>query len=174
MSNETTHAGIELVLADLRHRTEKAEAEAAKLRGWDESLSGRMAKDLDDAKARAEQAEAAVARVKALAEDMRTWCSPHGIAVLYAQRIDEAIEPPERDPDALLIGSDTEAEFAAKLGAIMRKHRAEVHPEHAEGCGNCAVIKGAPEVLTYGLDSSDLPAVRAFAAGHDPRKEGLT
>ena len=60
MSDETTPAGIELVLAALRQRTEKAEAEAAKLRGWDESLSGRMAKDLADAKARAEQAEVAL------------------------------------------------------------------------------------------------------------------
>jgi hypothetical protein len=41
-----------------------------------------------------DQLKATVARVKALAEDMRTWCSPHGIAVTYAQRIDEAIEPP--------------------------------------------------------------------------------
>lgn len=39
--------------------------------------------------------QAALARVKALAEDMRTWCSPHGIAVTYAQRIEEAINPPE-------------------------------------------------------------------------------
>jgi hypothetical protein len=109
--------------------------------------------------------------VKALAEDMRTWCSPHGIAVTYAQRIDEAIEPPKQDHDALLIGSNTEAEFAAKLGAIMREHRAEVHLEHHEGCGNCAVIKGTPEILTAGLYRSDLPAVRAFAAEHDPRKE---
>jgi hypothetical protein len=104
--------------------------------------------------ARAAKAEATVARVKALAKDMRTWCSPHGIAVTYAQRIDEAIEPPERDHDALLIGSNSEAEFAAIICATMRKHRAEVHPEHAEGCGNCAVIKGAPEVLTYGLDQA--------------------
>ncbi len=122
--------------------------------------------------AEANQAEATIARVKALAKDMRTWCSPHGIAVTYAQRIDEAIEPPERDHDALLIGSASEAEFAAIICATMRKHRAEVHPEHAEGCGNCAVIKGAPEVLTYGLDSSDLPAVREFAANLDPRQEG--
>jgi hypothetical protein len=117
------------------------------------------------------KAEATIARVRALAEDMRTWCSPHGISVLYAQRIDEAIEPPERDDDALQIGSDSEAEFAAKLRATMRKHRAEVHPEHDEKCGNCAVIKGAPEVLTYGLDQVDLPAVREFAARLDPRGE---
>lgn len=59
---------------------------------------------------RAEQAEAAVARLQALAEDMRTWCSPHGIAVTYAQRIEEAINPPERDDDAL----PAVREFAAK------------------------------------------------------------
>lgn len=36
-------------------------------------------------------AEQALARVRALAVDMRTWCSPHGIATDYAQRIDDAI-----------------------------------------------------------------------------------
>jgi len=113
-----------------------------------------------------DQLKATLDRVKALAEDMRTWCSPHGIAVLYAQRIEEAIEPPA----PVGIEADSEAEFAAQIGAILRKHRAEVHPEHDEACGNCAVIKGAPEVLTAGL--GDLPAVREFAAEHDPRKEG--
>lgn len=34
----------------------------------------------------------AVARVRALAADMRTWCSPHNIAIDYAQRIDEALD----------------------------------------------------------------------------------
>ncbi len=113
---------------------------------------------------RSDRHEATVARVKALAEDMRTWCSPHGLAVTYAQRIDEAIEPPEQD-------HVSEDEFAAIIVATLRRHRAEVHPEHDETCGNCAVIKGAPEVLTYGLDSSDLPAVREFVAEHDPRGE---
>lgn len=115
--------------------------------------------------AEANQAEATVARVKALAENMRTWCSPHGIAALYAQRIDEAIEPPE----PVGIEADSEAEFAAIIVATLRKHRAEVHPEHNEACGNCAVIKSAPEVLTVNL--GDLPAVREFAANLDPRKE---
>jgi chorismate mutase len=145
-----------------------------------------------------DQLKATVARVKALAEDMRTWCSPYGMAANYAQRIEEAIEPPK--PDG--IEADTEAEFAAKLGAILRKHRADVHPEHDEACANCAVIKGAPEILTAGLersevvpgplvlrepteaelartkaalaealDRNDLPAVRAFVADFDPRQE---
>ena len=35
---------------------------------------------------------AAVARVRALAADMRTWCSPHSIATDYAQRIEEALD----------------------------------------------------------------------------------
>lgn len=37
--------------------------------------------------------EAALDRVRALAEDMRTWCSPHGVAVHYADAIDEAAGP---------------------------------------------------------------------------------
>lgn len=39
----------------------------------------------------AQKAQATVARVQALANDMRTWASPHGIAVDYADRIDDAI-----------------------------------------------------------------------------------
>lgn len=46
---------------------------------------------------RAEQAEAAVQRVRDLAEDMRTWCSPHGVAADYAKRIFEALDQPEED-----------------------------------------------------------------------------
>lgn len=44
---------------------------------------------------RAEQAEAAVQRVRDLAEDMRTWRSPHGVAADYAKRIFEALDQPE-------------------------------------------------------------------------------
>ncbi|MFE4867679.1 hypothetical protein [Streptomyces sp. NPDC056682] len=45
-----------------------------------------------------ERAEAALDRVRALAADMRTWCSPHNIAVDYAQRIDDALHGPEETP----------------------------------------------------------------------------
>jgi hypothetical protein len=38
-----------------------------------------------------QKAQDAVERVQALAIDMRTWCSPYGIAVDYADRIDDAI-----------------------------------------------------------------------------------
>ncbi|MGA5820879.1 hypothetical protein ACPC54_23800 [Kitasatospora sp. NPDC094028] len=37
-------------------------------------------------------AEARIAAVRALAADMRTWCSPHGIAVHYADHIDEVLD----------------------------------------------------------------------------------
>jgi len=51
---------------------------------------------------RGDQAEAAVQRVRDLAADMRTWCSPHGVAVDYAQRIEAALdalpEPADTDP----------------------------------------------------------------------------
>lgn len=150
-------AEIRRLRVEFEDRVDSAIAKCIIARGGESVPLDQVLREVD--------AEAAVARVKALADDMRTWCSPHGIAVLYAQRIDDAIEPPE----PVGIEADSEAEFAAKLGAIMRKHRAVVHPEHDEACGNCAVIKGAPEVLTAGL--GDLPAVRAFAAKHDPREE---
>jgi len=42
--------------------------------------------------ARARAAEAALDRVRALADDMETWCSPYGVAVDYAKRIHEALD----------------------------------------------------------------------------------
>ncbi|MFF8327855.1 hypothetical protein ACH49M_21400 [Rhodococcus qingshengii] len=42
--------------------------------------------------ARAEKAEATIARVEKLAHDMRGWCSPHGISVTYSDRIRAALE----------------------------------------------------------------------------------
>jgi len=49
-------------------------------------------KALEKHRLRAEQAEATVARVRALAADMRTWCSYHNIAIDYADRIDAALD----------------------------------------------------------------------------------
>lgn len=47
--------------------------------------------ELRQQRERADAVEQALTRVKALAADMRTWCSPHGIASDYADRIEEAI-----------------------------------------------------------------------------------
>jgi len=41
---------------------------------------------------RANLAEAALNRVRALADDMETWCSPDFVAVRYAKRIHEALD----------------------------------------------------------------------------------
>lgn len=38
------------------------------------------------------------ARVTALAADMRTWCSPHGLADHYANQLDQAIAGPNPNP----------------------------------------------------------------------------
>lgn len=45
-----------------------------------------------------EQAQAAVGRVRALAADMHTWCSPHGVATDYAKRIEDALDAPVTTP----------------------------------------------------------------------------
>ncbi|MBV6697470.1 hypothetical protein KV557_10070 [Kitasatospora aureofaciens] len=60
---------------------------AAAERGSDD-----LARIAHDQLTRAEQAEVCIAAVRALAADMRTWCSPHGIAVDYADRIDEVLD----------------------------------------------------------------------------------
>lgn len=44
-----------------------------------------------------DQHAATIVRVRALADDMRTWCSPHSIAVDYADRINEALNGPAAD-----------------------------------------------------------------------------
>lgn len=47
---------------------------------------------------RAEKAEATIARVEKLAQDMRGWCSPHGISVTYSDRILAALEGEHGEP----------------------------------------------------------------------------
>ncbi|SHL73968.1 hypothetical protein [Streptomyces yunnanensis] len=67
------------------------------------------------------QQRAAIDRVRALAADMRTWCSPHGIAADYADRL-------------------LAAWFAyTALGPLVAPVRLEVrHPETtASGCRSC-------------------------------------
>ncbi|WP_030267923.1 hypothetical protein [Streptomyces sp. NRRL B-24484] len=70
-------------LAQVEQQRNAAEDELAKLRAW-----------VREYRIRAEAAEAAVARGRALAAEMRTWCSPHGIADLYADRLDQALDTP--------------------------------------------------------------------------------
>ena len=57
---------------------------------WDRVLRSEQQKRAD--------AEAAVARVTALVADMRTWCSPHGLASHYANQLDQAIAGPNPNP----------------------------------------------------------------------------
>ena len=45
-------------------------------------------------KQRAEEAEAAIERVCAFAEEMRGYCSPHGVATMYADRLLAALDEP--------------------------------------------------------------------------------
>jgi hypothetical protein len=50
---------------------------------WDRVLRSEQQKRAD--------VEVTIARVTALAADMRTWCSPHGLADHYANQLDQAI-----------------------------------------------------------------------------------
>lgn len=72
-------------------RTAELEAELAEAK--DDKFYARVELNADmQWKARAEKAEAAIARVEKLAHDMRGWCSPHGISVTYSDRIRAALE----------------------------------------------------------------------------------
>lgn len=79
--------GVVEDVEDVRRRAEQAEATIDEQR----AMTVRQRDDLNAAIARAEQAEATVDRVRALATDMRTWCSPHGIATQYADDIERAL-----------------------------------------------------------------------------------
>ncbi|MEV0584074.1 hypothetical protein [Nonomuraea sp. NPDC050310] len=50
-------------------------------------------RQVERARERAEHAEAAVARFRAfLNDDFRQWCSPHGVAATYAERLIEVLD----------------------------------------------------------------------------------
>lgn len=98
--DDDVYALTRAVLAVRDHRVEQLSARIAE-------LEKQVAEDADDyakladhneatceAVQRRDTAEAALERVRDLAADMRTWCSPRGIAVDYADRIDEALEGP--------------------------------------------------------------------------------
>lgn len=73
---------------------ERLRAERDQLAGQVDQLIDRLGQYADRGIAngvRAEQAEATIARVRAFAEDMRTWCSPHGIAADYADRLEAVL-----------------------------------------------------------------------------------
>ncbi|MBG0828528.1 hypothetical protein HS041_12190 [Planomonospora sp. ID67723] len=92
---------VEVERDELLATLETTSAELAASRAeYDRTLNLLMTVDgrLDAATDRAEQAEEradaleqALARVVRLALDMRGWCSPHGVAPQYADRIAEAI-----------------------------------------------------------------------------------
>ncbi|MYV30726.1 hypothetical protein GQ649_26270 [Rhodococcus sp. DSM 6344] len=67
-------------------------AELETLRRVDQDLFVQTLAIANQRKARAEKAEATIARVEKLAHDMRGWCSPHGISVTYSDRIRAALE----------------------------------------------------------------------------------
>lgn len=73
-----------------RHEVERLEAE---VQAWKEQA------DINVFRGRLAKFEAKVARVEALAKDMRMWCSPEGIATDYAMRIEAALAEPERDKE---------------------------------------------------------------------------
>ncbi|MGW2497315.1 hypothetical protein ACWCV2_22800 [Streptomyces pseudogriseolus] len=82
---------------------------------------------------RRQAAEAALDRVRALAADMRTWCSPHGIATQYADDIERALaEQPRAAVDVapgVAVIRDRAAEQRAKEAAAAVEHMAKRHAE---------------------------------------------
>ena len=77
----------------VRVQRERAERAEAQLR----LVDAMRQQNLDAAAAaiqRAEEAGASLVRVRDLAGDMRTWCSPHGLALHYSDAIRAALDGP--------------------------------------------------------------------------------
>lgn len=89
-------AAADAAIVETEQRAEQAEQQARRYRlAWRAARRDRRA---DRAAMAAElPLVQAVARVRALAADMRTWCSPHGIATAYAERIEQALATPGHD-----------------------------------------------------------------------------
>ncbi|MDK0520368.1 hypothetical protein [Streptomyces sp. ML-6] len=88
-------AAADAAIVEAEQRAERAEHTNRILHTVNEGRAygaRRVMDERDQAQRRAEQAEATIARVRALAADMRTWCSPHGIAADYAHQVEQAIE----------------------------------------------------------------------------------
>lgn len=61
----------------------------------DKELAAEVIAELREGAARA---GATIARVREFAESMRGWCSPHGVAVVYADRLLEVLDQSSKDP----------------------------------------------------------------------------
>ncbi|MFD9564396.1 hypothetical protein [Streptomyces sp. NPDC059994] len=82
------HFGEADAILDVRDQElERLRARHAALKRAHIALAEQAAKD-----------QAAIVRVRALAADMRTWCSPHGLADHYADTIEAAINGPKEAP----------------------------------------------------------------------------
>lgn len=96
-------AGVPLICCDERHEAKVRGLEALLVAGQQATVhwEGAYAREVR-AHGATEQAlrvvEARIAAVRALAADMRTWCSPHGIADHYADRIDATLDGPAEQP----------------------------------------------------------------------------
>ncbi|MEU4178180.1 hypothetical protein [Streptomyces sp. NPDC026589] len=76
-----------------------ADTYAGRLDALREQTGEALLAGAEEALRRALTAEVTLGRVRALAVDMRTWCSPHGIAADYADRIEQTLNTtPEPQP----------------------------------------------------------------------------
>ncbi|MEV5086859.1 hypothetical protein AB0N18_02730 [Streptomyces griseoincarnatus] len=111
---------------------------------------------------RAGQAEAALDRVRALAADMRTWASPHGIATQYADDIERALaEQPRAAVDV------------APGVAVIRDRAAEQRAEEAEGKLSESETLGHRLLQRAERAEEELTAARAQLTRSENAREAL-
>lgn len=106
--------------------------------------------------------EAAVARVRALAVDMRDWCSPHGIATSYAERIEEALDgrdslTPAPESATAQTGVDTDGCDCGHDGMGFSWHASDCawRPDRYDAMVNAPLDPAAVEALRERLVSGD-------------------
>ncbi|MFJ8900014.1 hypothetical protein [Streptomyces sp. NPDC102370] len=120
---------------------------------------------------RRQTAEAALARVRALAADMRTWCSPHGIATQYADDIERALA--EQQVPRLAAEQPRAAVDVAPGVAVIRDRAAEQRAEEAEGKLSESETLGHRLLQRAERAEEELTAARAQLTRSENAREAL-
>lgn len=138
---------------------ERDRDQAARMaKAW-EDTAHTYAQNAEQWQTRTKRAEAALARVQALAVDMREWCSPHGIAKDYAERIKQAIAG-----EAYQAAEQADT-FAGRLDAIRQQATAMLAEAVAAAEERAEKAEAAASETAAEQHRRNLAAVLAMPAG---------
>ncbi|MET7949238.1 hypothetical protein [Micromonospora sp. NPDC005324] len=84
-------------------------------------MNGRPTPHLDAVKAERDKLAATVQRVRDFADELALYCSPHGMAADYAQRLREVLSEPDPDAVQRMLDDATQAFADASTGSERRE-----------------------------------------------------